>query len=277
MPRTVPARTRALLLPTAVLTCVTILLTGAPAAAAPAGDWSSIGHRGFPRSGHTEDTIGSFDAARRAGADAVELDLRLTSDLRVVVMHDPTLDRTTGCHGEVAARTLREIRDHCRGRVAGEPVPTAGRVLSWARAHRMNVIMELKYDRQGRWTQDRLASLDRLLLEHGMRRRVVLMSFNADYLATAEDVDPALETDRILTGRPGAGVLASGVDVVNVAASRLTAVRVAALHAAGIAVFGRKTNSRRAWRRLDRVGADGLLTDAVPAYVGWRHRHHLRR
>src|SRR5690242_5310615 len=53
-----------------------------------------IGHRGLPHV-YPENTVASLKAAIHAGADAVESDVRLTSDGEVVMMHDLTLDRTT--------------------------------------------------------------------------------------------------------------------------------------------------------------------------------------
>jgi glycerophosphoryl diester phosphodiesterase len=256
-----------------------VVFTGLPAVSASAMslyDWSAIGHRGFPTVRHTEDTIASFDAARRAGASAVELDLRLTSDLQPLVMHDGSLDRTTTCSGKVAELTMRAIQD-CRGKVSGEPLPSAGRVLSWASRRDINVILEIKKDHWDRWTVQQFAALDALITRNDMARRVVLMSFECGLLQRAEEANPSLETDWIIEGWPGLGVVKSHSDVVNVRTSELSVARVRALHRAGLRVFGRKTNSVRNWARLARVGADGLLTDRTADYVRWRDRHSHRR
>src|SRR6185312_5605525 len=68
-----------------------------------------IAHRGA--SGYApENTLPAFELAVRQGADALELDVRLTMDGAAVVIHDATLDRTTGLTGPVRARTLAELR-----------------------------------------------------------------------------------------------------------------------------------------------------------------------
>jgi glycerophosphoryl diester phosphodiesterase len=68
-----------------------------------------IAHRGA--SGWApENTIPAFELAVRQGADAFELDVRLTSDGVPVVLHDPTLDRTTDRTGSLAEITLNEVR-----------------------------------------------------------------------------------------------------------------------------------------------------------------------
>ncbi len=75
---------------------------------------ANLGHRGTgptrPDHPFPENSLSSFLAAIQAGADGVELDVRLTADGNVIVMHDDTLDRTTNCTGCVSAMTLDEVR-----------------------------------------------------------------------------------------------------------------------------------------------------------------------
>jgi glycerophosphoryl diester phosphodiesterase len=69
----------------------------------------AIAHRGEPV-GHRENTLPAFVAARRAGADVVELDCRLTRDGAVVVLHDPTLKRLWGVDRRIGDLDLDEVR-----------------------------------------------------------------------------------------------------------------------------------------------------------------------
>ena len=70
-----------------------------------------VAHRGgggiFP-----ENTMPAFVGAARLGVDAVELDAHLTADGELVVLHDPTLERTTDGAGAVAEMRLAEIQKH---------------------------------------------------------------------------------------------------------------------------------------------------------------------
>ena len=90
---------------------------------------ANIGHRGTgpTRSGHAlpENSISSFAAAMAAGADGIELDVEITQDGQLIVMHDDTVNRTTDCMGCVSAMTFDEIRD-CR-LLDGEELPTEER------------------------------------------------------------------------------------------------------------------------------------------------------
>jgi len=76
-----------------------------PLALAHRGDWSSA----------PENTVAAFRAAERAGANMVELDVRRTSDGRVAVVHDATLERVWGSPLEVAGATLEELLAVRRG------------------------------------------------------------------------------------------------------------------------------------------------------------------
>lgn len=68
----------------------------------------AFGHRGA-RGTHPENTLPAFEAGRDAGVEAFELDVHATADGEIVVLHDPTLDRTTDAEGPVAERTLAEL------------------------------------------------------------------------------------------------------------------------------------------------------------------------
>lgn len=108
----------------------------------------NIAHRGasgtFP-----ENTLAAFRAAIEAGARMCELDVQLSRDRAVVVMHDDTVDRTTDGHGAVADLTLAELRRldagarFKDGAIRGERVPTLDEVFE-AVAGRCALNVELK-------------------------------------------------------------------------------------------------------------------------------------
>ena len=65
-------------------------------------------HRGFSLQ-YPENTMTAFRKALEAGADGIEMDARLTQDGQIVIMHDPTIDRTTNGKGKVRNMLLQEI------------------------------------------------------------------------------------------------------------------------------------------------------------------------
>jgi len=95
-----------------------------------------------------ENTMASFEEALRLGADIIELDVHLSKDGELVVMHDPTVDRTTTGKGWIRDLTLREIRRLDAGvrfgqAFAGQKVPILEDVLHWARG-KTRLLIEIK-------------------------------------------------------------------------------------------------------------------------------------
>lgn len=85
-------------------------------------------HRGASKYA-PENTLASFHKALKMGAQALELDITLSRDGEIVVIHDDTLDRTTNGSGAVADLTLDEIKSfdagsHFSAEYAGEKIPT---------------------------------------------------------------------------------------------------------------------------------------------------------
>lgn len=91
-----------------------------------------IAHRG-EHLHHTENTIPAFRTAVEVGADFFEVDVRTTSDGRLVLMHDGRVDRTSNGHGEVAKMTFAEIRALEAGK--DTRVPTLDEAMDAAGAH----------------------------------------------------------------------------------------------------------------------------------------------
>ena len=90
-------------------------------------------HRGS-KATHPENTLASFKEAVRVGSDGIELDVHLTKDGHLVVIHDETVDRTTNGTGEIRNLTLAEIKAMDAGswfhnKYAGEKIPTLEEVL----------------------------------------------------------------------------------------------------------------------------------------------------
>jgi len=144
-----------------------------------------IAHRGASGE-RPENTLPSFERAVELGADALEFDVRLTADGEVVVMHDPTVDRTTDLTGPVRIHPLAELRAADAGfrftpdrgttfpfRGRGVRIPTLEDVL--ARFPAMPVLLELKEVVGQEKVRD-------LLSRHGAEARCVIASEHHDAL-----------------------------------------------------------------------------------------------
>lgn len=124
-----------------------------------------IGHRGASGE-YPENTLAAFEQAIADGADALELDVRLSADGVPVVIHDETVDRTTNGRGAVAALTAEELSRLDAG--GGARIPTFKEVL--ARFDRVPLIVEIK-------AVPAAEPVLRLLRWFGAEQRVIVGSF----------------------------------------------------------------------------------------------------
>ncbi len=105
------------------------------------GEVKITGHRGVAGL-LPENTIAGFLKACEIGCDAVEMDVRLTSDKELILMHDATIDRTTNGRGEVSKLTVKELKQFLVG--GREPVPTFAEVLEALKDEDIAIQIELK-------------------------------------------------------------------------------------------------------------------------------------
>jgi len=119
-----------------------------------------------------ENTLAAFDHGLRAGADGLELDVHLSADGVPVVVHDPTLDRTTNASGPVAARTADELARVDAGwqfagprgdypfRGQGLGIPTLRDVLLRHRGVPIIIEMKLDSEQMGQRVADDIRAAD---------------------------------------------------------------------------------------------------------------------
>jgi glycerophosphoryl diester phosphodiesterase len=158
-----------------------------------------IAHRGA--SGHApENTLAAFLLAAEVGADGIELDVHLTADGEVVVMHNDTVDATTDGRGPIRAMTLHELKALDAGRwydarYAGERVPTLAEVFQ-ALGRRLLINVEIKAERgltSPRKERGQLeAGVVRLIEDHAMAQQVLISSFSASTLRRVHRLKPSI-------------------------------------------------------------------------------------
>lgn len=137
------------------------------------------GHRGICAL-YPENTMVSFRAAVEAGVDNIEMDLNVTRDGQLVVIHDTTVDRTTDCVGKVRSFTLDEIKSMDAGsrfdnKFAGERIPTFEEFLKLVATTGISLNVELKD-----YTFECADKAVALLLKYGFDGRFVVTSFDAN-------------------------------------------------------------------------------------------------
>ena len=130
-----------------------------------------IAHRGASLV-EPENTLRAFELAIRQGAQMIELDLQLTRDQQVIVLHDETLDRTTNFKGRADEMSFDEVRRADAGK--GERVPSLRETLELARG-RVRLYLEIKDARAG------LETLRTVRQLHG-EDEVMIASFNLELM-----------------------------------------------------------------------------------------------
>jgi glycerophosphoryl diester phosphodiesterase len=225
-------------------------------------------HRGF--SGQApENTLAAFRAAIAAGSDRIELDVHLTRDNEVVVIHDDTLERTTTGKGNVAEKTFAELQRLDAGawfdpRFAGERIPALAEVLEIARG-RIRVNIELKKGKNFPYTLEELADRTLAVVEKaGMTDQVLFSSFDPAAVNRIRAKNPSLPIALIVDKPwrnpedPGAG---TRYPTLNCRTTVLNEENVRRAHAGGIQVHVWTVNTREAMTEFIALGVDGIITN----------------
>jgi glycerophosphoryl diester phosphodiesterase len=198
------------------------------------------GHRGHSI-GAPENTLAALTATRENGGTSAEIDIMLTADGEVVLMHDDFLDRTTDGAGLVSDATIAAIRRLDAGSwfdpaFAGERVPTLGEALEHARKLDLGLIVEVKEFRN---MEGMVKELRRIVDRGDFNDTAILISFDHAFLKDLKARLPGIRTEGIVHARHAdiVGVArAAGLDSVSIEHEMFRPEDGEALHRAGVAV-----------------------------------------
>lgn len=199
-----------------------------------------------------ENTLRSFVAAQHAGLDVIELDLHLSKDGALVVMHDTDVDRTTDGTGPIAEKTLSELRALDAGR--GEHVPVFEEVLDAVHAPLQAEIKDVQAAR----------ALAEVMLKRDLVARVEVSSFHDEAVAEISRLVPGVRT-ALIGSRYGTDIVdravAVGATTVCLNIRRLTLEIVEQARKADLRVIGWVVNTQDHLRLVRALQLDGATTD----------------
>jgi len=247
-----------------------------------------IGHRGYPQFA-PENTIPSWKLALAAGADMAELDYYHAKDGVLIVMHDPTLDRTTdatnrwgGKKISVASKTSAEIQTLDAGKwfdakYAGTKVPTLNEALDVIQGGGGVTLVERK--------EGDAATCVKLLRERKLVNQVIVQAFDWEYLKAFHELEPAqvlgaLGPPKLLAdgSKPGdrpKELNATWLELVKAIGAKaavwdqhVSKEAVQRAHALGLKVWVYTINEPELANKLLDMGVDGLITNN-PSLI-WR-------
>jgi glycerophosphoryl diester phosphodiesterase len=237
-----------------------------------------IAHRGF--SGKApQNTLAACRAAIALDTDMIEIDVLLSRDGEVVVIHDPELTQTTNGVGRVGDHPLAELQRLDAGtsfsrEFSGEPIPTLNQILDLVRGRTL-LNVEIKQEAVsaqaiGGITHEVL----RAIHHRGMSDQVILSSFDPRALSHARQLAPEVKTASLFNATLHAGMGPRevmdevGSVAFNVSDTQITPAILRACHHHGCPVAVYTVNEPSRMRALFRLGVDALFTDRPDLMLG---------
>jgi ABC-type sulfate/molybdate transport systems ATPase subunit/glycerophosphoryl diester phosphodiesterase len=256
----------------------------APELAAPAGarirfvnePWPYprwFAHRGAGKLA-PENTLAAFRVGASHGYRAFECDVKLSADGVPFLLHDATLQRTTSGHGAAAALTWNELSrldaGAWHGRTfAGEPLPSLAGIARFCLRNGFALDIEIKPSPGNERETGRVVAAMAATLWAAAPSPPLLSSFEPAALEGARETAPRLPRALLLDShRDGWLDEAQALGCVAVVThySVMDAVVLGRVHAAGMRGLVYTVNDPAEARRLDAMGIDGLVTDAVDRF-----------
>jgi len=216
-----------------------------------------------------ENTLASFDLAVKQGADAIELDVKLSLDEQVVVIHDQTVERTTDGKGKVNQLTLRELKELDAGsffdeKFRGEKIPTLDEVFETV-GKRIFINVELTNYASRR--DQLVAQVAEIVRRHGLQKSILFSSFAPINLRRMKELLPEVPVGLLaLDGLLGALnrsslFLSLSPAIIHPYLKDVDAELMAREQLRGRRVHVWTVNAEVDMRRLQDLGVDGVFTD----------------
>ncbi len=227
-----------------------------------------IAHRGFSGTA-PENTLAAFQKAIEIGSDLVELDVHLSMDKEVVVIHDPTLQRTTTGAGKVIDFTLEELKRFDAGvkfssKFAGERIPSLQEVLNLVRG-KVGVNIEIKGGfLEPQAIQDLADQVLKEVEKAGMLGQALFSSFHPLALHRIRKKNPSAQL-AMLFHQPWNSLeeITRGevYSTLNLRSIYLSREKIALLKIHNIRVNVYTVNSEKEMRQFLSWGIDGIITN----------------
>jgi glycerophosphoryl diester phosphodiesterase len=220
-----------------------------------------IAHRGAPTRA-PEHTIAAYETAVGEGVDALELDVRLSADDQLVVIHDARLERTTNGRGPVRAHTAQALKRLDAGgwfgvRFRGQRIQTLMEVIERFR-DRAGFVVRLPSPVDAEpGIEERLVSL---LQIYEVLDRTLVAATEGEALARCRRLDPDVGAALVVAAVRAAPALTAGERAVILPAAGTAADDIAALAAAGLECYVGLVDEPAEARRFVRSGVTGIVT-----------------
>lgn len=225
-------------------------------------------HRGasgqFP-----ENTMLAFEEALRSGVDGIELDVQLTKDGEVVIIHDEKVDRTTNGQGFVKDFTLAELEELDAGswfssKFAEQRLMTLDTVLAWMQeeGNHLRLNIELKNDQiQYIGLEEKVLSL---VEDYNLQERIIISSFNPFSLQRVRMQNEEIEIGYLVFGMPENALWIAreiGANAIHCEAPYALSAYGEAAKKAGYPLRIYTVNAEDEYKQLVEAGVEVIMTD----------------
>ncbi|MFD1426751.1 glycerophosphoryl diester phosphodiesterase [Kroppenstedtia sanguinis] len=230
-------------------------------------------HRGFS-SVAPENTMAAFREAAQAGADGLELDVHLTKDGEVVVIHDETVNRTTDGEGKVRKLTLEELRRLDAGsrfakEFAGEKIPLLHEVLELVADRNLWLNIELKNNKfPYPGLEEKVLEL---ISQYDLAQKTVFSSFNHYSLRRIKEKQPDADIALLYMAHliePWNYAAWMGATSLHPYWPTVTEELVQGCREQGLSLRPFTVNQARMMDRLIQLDVDAIITDKVDRLAG---------
>jgi glycerophosphoryl diester phosphodiesterase len=223
-------------------------------------------HRGFSSTA-PENTMIAFELAIQENVDGIELDIQMTSDRKLVIIHDETVNRTTNGSGWVKNFSLKDIKKLDSGTwfspvFVNQTIPTLSEVLELVKGTDLCINIELKNNKIMYPKIEELVVKE--IEQRRMENRVILSSFNHRSLRHLHLYRPKLALGALYENvlfEPWVYAKHLGVSAIHPFYLWVTDKLVHQCHAYGIQVRPYTVDRQRDMKRLISWGVDGIITN----------------
>ncbi|MCJ7839369.1 glycerophosphodiester phosphodiesterase [Lederbergia sp. NSJ-179] len=237
-----------------------------------------LAHRGSSGT-KPENTMEAFIAAEQSGADGIELDVQLTSDGEIVVIHDTTVDRTTNGSGLVKDFTLTSLQklkanDHFKHFFKkASRIPTLIEVFEWMKDNTCVCNIELKNNIIP--YEDLEKKVATLIRKYSYEKRMIISSFNHSSLQKMKEICPTVETAPLynqLLYKPWEYASTLKASGIHPKLRIMTDDMIKTTMEFGVRVRPYTVNKRKDMKRLFQLNCSAIITDYPEKAVRLKER-----
>lgn len=223
-----------------------------------------MGHRGA-KGELPENTILGFQRAIDLNLPAIELDIHLSKDGKIMVIHDDTVDRTTNGEGAVNDLTSGELRTLDAGQ--NQKIPFLEECLELLLSNNLEVQIEVK---DGKTIPPLISLIDRLSKDH--QELLTVISFHHGWLKDFKDSLPQISTALLLYGRPlNAPEIAKAcrADGISFNIGFIDEELRKQTLDSGLSLTGWNANTKKDFQKMEALGIDYCGTDVPSETINW--------